>query len=81
MGFPLQAGHACLIHAGAGGVGGLLIQMAKAAGATVYATVGSEEKADLARASGADHVIAMFEAPFDPAKLGTLADRLRPLAG
>lgn len=55
--FRLQPGHRCLIHAGAGGVGGLLIQMAKRIGAEVFTTVGSDEKADVARAAGADHVI------------------------
>ncbi len=55
--FPLQPGHVCLVHAGAGGVGQLLIQLAKARGARVLATVGSEEKAKIAAASGADEVI------------------------
>lgn len=55
--YPLENGSTCLVHAGAGGVGLLLIQMAKRLGATVYTTVGSREKADIARAAGADHVI------------------------
>lgn len=55
--FPLQPGHVCLVHAGAGGVGQLLIQFAKLKGAAVLATVGSEDKAAIARACGADHVI------------------------
>ena len=55
--FALQPGHTCLVHAAAGGVGLLLTQVAKARGATVYATVGSEEKAALAREAGADDVI------------------------
>ena len=55
--FPLTAGHRCLIHAGAGGVGLLLIQVAKMVGAEVFTTVGSEEKAELAAGAGADHVI------------------------
>ena len=46
--FPLAAGDKCLIHAGAGGVGLLLIQIAKLLGAEVFTTVGSEEKAELA---------------------------------
>jgi NADPH2:quinone reductase len=54
--FPLQPGHVALVHAGAGGVGLLLIQIAKKRGARVVATVGTEEKAALARASGADAV-------------------------
>jgi NADPH:quinone reductase len=55
--FPLRPGHRCLIHAAAGGVGRLAVQLAKRRGAEVFATVGSSEKADLARAAGADHVI------------------------
>jgi NADPH2:quinone reductase len=52
------------VHAGAGGVGQLLIQLAKARGATVIATVGSAEKAAIARARGADHVILYREEDF-----------------
>lgn len=55
--YPLTSDSVCLIHAGAGGVGQLLIQLAKQAGATVLTTVGTEAKADLARAAGADHAI------------------------
>lgn len=55
--FPLQNGQRCLVHAGAGGVGLLLIQIAKLRGATVYTTVSTEQKARLARAAGADAVI------------------------
>ncbi|HSF85579.1 MAG TPA: quinone oxidoreductase [Acidimicrobiia bacterium] len=55
--FPLQAGQRCLIHAGAGGVGLALIQMAKQIGAEVFTTVSTEEKAELAGGAGADHVI------------------------
>ena len=55
--FPLRPGNTCLVHAGAGGVGQLLIQLAKRAGATVITTVGSEEKAELARRRGADHTV------------------------
>ena len=65
--YPLQAGDRCLIHAGAGGVGRLLIQMAKQTGAEVFATVGSSEKVDIARAAGADHVIDYQRADFRPA--------------
>jgi NADPH2:quinone reductase len=54
--FPLQPGATALIHAGAGGVGLLLTQIAKKRGARVIATVGTEEKAALARAAGADAV-------------------------
>jgi NADPH:quinone reductase len=54
---PLHAGMTCLIHAAAGGVGLLLVQLAVAAGARVVATVGSPEKAELARAAGAHEVL------------------------
>jgi NADPH2:quinone reductase len=60
----LAAGQKCLIHAGAGGVGLLLIQMAKLKGATVFTTVGSGEKADLALRAGADHVILYRDVDF-----------------
>jgi NADPH2:quinone reductase len=54
---PVGPGTTCLVHAGAGGVGLLLIQLAKARGATVFATVSSEEKAGLAVRAGADQVV------------------------
>jgi NADPH2:quinone reductase len=55
--YPLRAGESALVHAAAGGVGLLLVQMAKAIGARVIGTAGSEEKARLAREAGADEVI------------------------
>jgi NADPH2:quinone reductase len=55
--FPLRAGHTCLVHAAAGGVGLLLCQMAKLAGARVIGTVSTEQKAKLAEQAGADEVI------------------------
>ncbi|MBI4083418.1 MAG: quinone oxidoreductase [Candidatus Lambdaproteobacteria bacterium] len=55
--FPLEPGDVCLVQAGAGGTGQLVIQMAKLCGATVFATVSTDEKAALAREAGADHVI------------------------
>lgn len=55
--YRVQAGDAVLIHAAAGGVGLIACQWAKALGATVIGTVGSEAKAELARAHGCDHVI------------------------
>lgn len=55
--YPLRAGETALIHAAAGGVGLLLVQMAKNLGARVIGTTGSEEKAALARDAGADEVI------------------------
>jgi NADPH2:quinone reductase len=53
----LRAGDSCLVHAAAGGVGLLLVQLAKQRGARVLATVSSPEKAALARRAGADEVI------------------------
>ena len=50
-------GDRCLVHAGAGGTGRLIVQMAKLRGAEVVATVGSDAKVELARAAGADHVV------------------------
>jgi NADPH:quinone reductase len=62
--FPLRAGHVALVHAAAGGVGALLVQLAKAKGATVIATAGTEAKAQLARDAGADHVIVYADTDF-----------------
>ncbi len=62
--FALQPGHFCLIHAGAGGVGQIVIQLAKLRGATVIATVGDEEKADIAKSRGADHCILYRQEDF-----------------
>ena len=56
--FPLAPGHTALVHAGAGGVGLLLIQLAKARGARVFTTVSSPGKAELAQAAGADEVLS-----------------------
>ncbi len=55
--YAVQPGDEVLIHAGAGGTGLLLLQMAKARGARVFTTVSTDEKADLARAAGADEII------------------------
>jgi NADPH2:quinone reductase len=65
--FPLKRGSVCLVHAAAGGVGLLLVQMAKLAGARVLGTVSTEAKAALAREAGADEVILYRKAPFDEA--------------
>lgn len=62
--YPLAAGDRCLVHAGAGGVGLLLIQIAKNIGAEVFTTVGSEAKAELATAAGADHVVLYRDSDF-----------------
>jgi NADPH:quinone reductase len=55
--YPVAPGETILIHAAAGGVGLIVCQWAKALGATVIGTVGSDEKAALARAHGCDHPI------------------------
>lgn len=62
--FPLGPGQRCLIHAGAGGVGLLLTQMAKRRGAEVITTVGTGEKVELSRDAGADLVIVYTETDF-----------------
>ena len=56
--FRVERGHAVVIHAAAGGVGQIAVQWAKHLGALVIAIVGSDAKAEIARALGADHVIA-----------------------
>jgi NADPH:quinone reductase len=63
--YPLKKGETALIHAAAGGVGLLLVQMAKNIGARVIGTVGSEEKAKLARDAGADEVIIYTNQDFE----------------
>ena len=62
--YALKAGETCLIHAAAGGVGLLLVQMAKMLGATVIGTVGTEEKAKLAKDTGADEVVIYTKQDF-----------------
>jgi NADPH2:quinone reductase len=61
----LKAGETALVHAAAGGVGLLLVQMACMIGARVIGTASSQEKADLARSAGADEVIVFTEQDFD----------------
>jgi len=63
--YQLKAGDAALVHAAAGGVGLLLIQMAKQIGARVFGTVSTDEKATLAREAGADHVILYTKEDFE----------------
>lgn len=63
--FPLGAGHSAIVHAASGGVGLLLVQLAKRAGARVLATVSTREKAELASAAGADHVVLYAEQDFE----------------
>ena len=62
--YALKKGERALIHAAAGGVGLLLIQVAKRLGATVYGTVSTEEKARLAKEAGADEVILYNQTDF-----------------
>jgi NADPH2:quinone reductase len=62
--FKLAPGHVCLVHAGAGGVGQILIQLAKRRGARVIATVGTPEKAEIAKTRGADAAILYRETDF-----------------
>ena len=69
----VQRGETILVHAAAGGVGLILCQWAKHLGATVIGTVGSEEKARLARAHGCDHVILY--------RKEDVAERVRAITG
>ncbi|MCB1908583.1 MAG: quinone oxidoreductase [Rhodocyclaceae bacterium] len=71
--YRVEAGDAILIHAAAGGVGLIVCQWAKALGATVIGTVGSPQKAELARAHGCDHAIDYSRENF--------ADRVREITG
>ncbi|MGA1195375.1 MAG: quinone oxidoreductase family protein [Candidatus Latescibacterota bacterium] len=63
--YPLSQNDTCLIHAAAGGVGLLLVQMAKMRGARVFGTTSTPEKAELARKAGADEVILYTEKDFE----------------
>jgi NADPH2:quinone reductase len=62
--YAIQPGDTVLVHAGAGGVGLLLTQMAKRLGATLIATVSTAEKAELSRGAGADHVVLYTQESF-----------------
>jgi NADPH2:quinone reductase len=80
--FPVQKGDTILVHAAAGGVGLIMCQWASALGATVIGTVGTEEKAELARAHGCAHPIVYSRQDFvaevnritDDAKLPVVYD-------
>jgi NADPH2:quinone reductase len=63
--YPIKSGDTVLIHAAAGGVGQLLVQMAKHLGARVIGTAGTDEKAQLARDAGADEVIVYTKQEFE----------------
>jgi NADPH2:quinone reductase len=62
--YPLKQGDSCLIHAAAGGVGLVLVQMAKMRGARVIGTVGNEEKAKQVKEAGADEVVIYTKEDF-----------------
>lgn len=63
--YPIKSGETALIHAAAGGVGQLLVQMCKRLGARVIGTAGNEDKANLARAAGADECIVYTQTDFE----------------
>jgi NADPH2:quinone reductase len=63
--FPLAQGNSCLVHAAAGGTGGLVVQMAKHRGAHVYGTVSTDEKARDVRKLGADEAIVYTSQDFE----------------
>lgn len=73
--FPIKAGQTVLIHAAAGGVGRLLVQMAKKLGARVIGTTGSDEKAKLARDAGADELINYAQQDFEKETLALTSDK------
>jgi NADPH2:quinone reductase len=62
--YPLKPGDVCVVHAAAGGTGQLICQMAKLRGARAFGTVSTEEKAEFARAAGADEVILYSQQDF-----------------
>jgi NADPH2:quinone reductase len=63
--YPLKSGDACLVHAAAGGAGGLIAQMAKMLGARVFGTVSTEAKAVVARQNGVDEAILYTQVDFE----------------
>src|SRR5436305_12730458 len=63
--YPLKSGDTCLVHAAAGGAGGLIVQMAKMLGARVFGTVSTAEKARIACEHGADEAILYTEQDFE----------------
>ena len=62
--YPLKKGDTCLVHAAAGGAGGLVVQMARMCGARVFGTVSTAEKAQIAREHGVDAAIIYTEQDF-----------------
>ena len=76
--YPVQKGDAVIVHAGAGGMGLVLTQMIKNLGGYVFTTVSTEEKAELSRQAGADHVINYTEQDFaEEVKKATGGDGVR----
>jgi NADPH2:quinone reductase len=63
--YPLKRADTCLVHAAAGGAGGLVVQMAKMVGARVFGTVSTARKAEIAREQGADETILYTEQDFE----------------
>ena len=63
--YPLKSGDTCLVHAAAGGTGGLIVQMAKMLGARVFGTVSTDAKAQIAREHGADEAILYTQQDFE----------------
>jgi NADPH2:quinone reductase len=63
--YPLKSVETCLVHAAAGGAGGLIVQMAKMLGARVFGTVSTEEKARIAREAGTDEAILYTQQDFE----------------
>lgn len=74
--YHLEPGSRALIHAGAGGVGLLLTQIAKLRGAEVFTTVGTAEKAARSRSAGADHVIMYRDVDFSEAITDIVGERM-----
>lgn len=72
--FPLEDGHRCLVHAAAGGVGLLLVQIARERGAWIIGTAGTDEKAALARSAGAHETIVYTREDFVAAARRLTAD-------
>lgn len=64
--FPLTREHTVLVHAAAGGAGRMVVQFARLKGARVIATVGTDEKGDIARAAGADEIVVYTRQDFEP---------------
>ena len=62
--YSVQPGDTIVVHAATGGMGLILCQWAKALGATIFGTVSTPEKAEVARAAGCDHPVVRYERNF-----------------